>query len=132
MVGLITEVDAGGLTARQFHDEHARAGQPVVLRGAVSDWPAVRAGRESPEALASYLLQFDRGQPARAMVAPAAAGGRFFYNEALTDFNFQSQSVGLASALDVLLDNGDEPHPTALLLCFRLASSRAPGSAIEW
>ncbi len=114
MVRPLNEVLAAGITPQQFHDEIVTEGQPVVLRGAVRDWPATHAGTTSPEAIARYLLQFDGGVPARAMVAPAASKGRFFYNEAISGFNFRSESLRLDAALDVLLDNIDEPNPTAL------------------
>lgn len=32
----------------QFFDEIVPAGRPVVMRGLVGDWPAVRAARQSP------------------------------------------------------------------------------------
>jgi len=97
------------------------------LRGAVSDWPVVQAGKDSPEALARYLLQFDRGQLARAMVAPTAAKGRFFYNEALTGFNFRTESLSLGSALDLLLDNLNDPQPIALAIQSLQLWSALPG-----
>ena len=36
------------VSAAQFREEILPAQQPVVLRGRWRDWPAVRAGRESP------------------------------------------------------------------------------------
>ena len=33
------------------------SGEPAVLRGLVTDWPAVGAGRSSAEALLAYLQQ---------------------------------------------------------------------------
>jgi hypothetical protein len=123
----IAEIDARGLTTEQFHNKHVRSGKPLVLRGAVSDWPVAQAGRDSPEALARYLLQFDRGQLARAMVAPTAARGRFFYNEAVTGFNFRTESLSLGSALDLLLNNLNDPHPIALAIQSLQLWSALPG-----
>ena len=77
------------VSAEQFRAEILPALQPVVLRGLVADWPAVRAGRESPQAMANYLRGFDTGASADTMFGDPAIGGRFFYNDDLTGHNFQ-------------------------------------------
>ena len=59
------------------------------------------------------MLQFDKGQPVRAMVGPPAINGRFFYNDALTGFNFRTESLRLDAALDFLLDAASERQPMA-------------------
>lgn len=76
--------------------EAVEAGQPVVFRGIVSGWPAVRAGLRSPDALRSYLARFDRGAPVEAFVAHPEVGGRFFYDETMRGFNFQRVRAPLA------------------------------------
>ena len=51
--------------------EVLEGGEPAVLRGLVSDWPAVAAARSSPSALLAYLRQLDSGAPVDAiMTAP--------------------------------------------------------------
>lgn len=80
------------------------ADQPVVLRGYVADWPAVRAGQQSAEALADYLSRYDKGELLTAYVAPAAAKGRFFYNDDFSGFNFRSGRASLAQVLALLIE----------------------------
>ena len=60
-------------------DKIVEAGQPAILRGLVSDWPAVKTAAASPEEFRSYLLQFDNNMAVEAYVAPPEAEGRFFY-----------------------------------------------------
>jgi hypothetical protein len=102
-LALVPQRDAGALTARQFHQEIVEAGQPVVLRGLVAQWPVVAAATSSPRQFADYLLGYDSGLDMRAMIAPPAARGRFFYNQDVTGFNFRTESIKLAGALDLLL-----------------------------
>lgn len=75
------------------------AGRPAVLRGLVRDWPLVTEAQRGDEAFVAYLTREPATQTVRAIMAPPAAGGRFFYNGDLTGFNFQSGQ----GRLDVLL-----------------------------
>jgi Cupin-like domain len=77
-------------------------GRPAILRGLVGDWPATQAGRTSPQAMSAYLKSFYRGNAAPVFEAPASIDGRFFYNEALTGFNFETKRAPLDQVLDRL------------------------------
>jgi hypothetical protein len=46
------------VSASIFRSEILPAQQPALIRGAVRDWPAVRAAT-SPQSLANYLRGFD-------------------------------------------------------------------------
>ena len=59
----------------RFRDEIVPAGAPALLRGAVRDWPAVRAGRDSPLAMAHYLRGFDNGLAIETMFGEPGIGG---------------------------------------------------------
>jgi len=63
--------------------------EPLVLRGLVSDWPAVRAGTASPAAAMTYLRRFYTHATVNAVRVPARYRGRVFYNEDLSGFNFE-------------------------------------------
>ncbi|MEE8614099.1 MAG: cupin-like domain-containing protein, partial [Roseateles sp.] len=69
---------------------------PVLLRGAVSHWPAVRAGLGSPLGICGYLARFDRGVEVIATKTRAAARGVMGYNDDLTDFAFVKARMPLA------------------------------------
>jgi len=56
-------VEAGRIDRARFENDIVAAAQPVVLRGLVAEWPAVRLGRESPEAICRYLVDCDSGAP---------------------------------------------------------------------
>ena len=76
--------------------EHA---QPVVVRGAVSHWPVVRAANESLEALCAYLGRFASDALAEAFIGDAAIAGRYTYADDLEGFNFERVKVTLPDAL---------------------------------
>jgi len=87
-------------------------GRPAILRGLVRDWPATQAGRESPQSLAAYLKTFYSGHPAPSFEGPASIGGRFFYNDTLDGFNFESKRASLSDVLDRLCHGlGNESSP---------------------
>ena len=98
-----------GVGPEQFRDEIVPAQEPVVLRGAVADWSAVRAGRESPRAMANYLRALDNGTPTDTMIGAPAIGGHFFYNDDLTGYNFERRPLRIAEALDRLMQLLDQP-----------------------
>ncbi len=70
----------------------------------MAHWPSVARGREGPGALRDYLKGLDSGAPATVVEAPAATGGRFFYSEDLSDFNFNQRQGPLAQALDRMIE----------------------------
>ena len=88
--------------------------QPAVLRGLASDWPAVRAARESDEALVDYVKRFSKGLKVAAIVGEPEIDGRFFYSDDLRGFNFQRGQSPLEPFLDRLLRDRDHPSPMAM------------------
>jgi len=108
--------------AAQWHDVDATLfektirprGRPAILRNLVQSWPATRAGRESPEALSRYLKSFYSGHPAPLFEGPADIDGRFFYNDTLDGFNFESKRALLSDVLDRLHGNLGKKSAPAL------------------
>jgi hypothetical protein len=76
--------------------------RPAILRGLVRDWPAVRAGLESAQSLATYLKTFYNGHAAPLFEGPSSIEGRFFYNDTLNGFNFEAKRALLSDVLDRL------------------------------
>jgi hypothetical protein len=103
-----------GVSPEQFRDEIVPAQEPVVLRGAVADWPAVRVGRESPHAIANYLRALDNGTPTDTMIGAPSIGGHFFYNDDLTGYNFERRPLRIAEALDWLMQLLDAADAEAI------------------
>ena len=108
--------------AAEWHDVDATLfektirprGRPAILRNLVQSWPAIRAGRESPAALIRYLKSFYGGHPAPLFEGPADINGRFFYNDTLDGFNFESKRALLNDVLDRLHGSLGEKSAPAL------------------
>jgi hypothetical protein len=98
--------------AELFEKTIKSRGRPAILRGLVQDWPATQAGRESPQSLTAYLKNFHSGHPAPLFEGPASISGRFFYNDRLDGFNFESKRALLSDVLDRLCHGlGNESSP---------------------
>src|SRR6202049_261205 len=76
--------------------------RPAILRGLVRAWPATQAGLESAHSLTAYLKTFDSGHAAPLFEGPASIKGRFFYNDTLDGFNFESKRALLGDVLELL------------------------------
>lgn len=77
--------------------------QPVLLPGLVAHWPLVQAARRSDAAFCDYLRGFDSGQRLMTWRGSPAIGGRFFYNDDFSGFNFAREGHTLGAVLDELL-----------------------------
>ena len=117
---------------RQQFDEVIRpAAQPAVLRGLAADWPAVRAARQSDEALFSYLRGFYNDQPIRAIVGEPEIEGRFFYNADITELNFRPVGSPFGPFLDRLLRDREHPRPYAMAVQSTPVPELLPGMELE-
>jgi hypothetical protein len=88
--------------------------KPVVLRGLIEHWPAVRHGRTSPAAVLDYLRRFDSGGLVNAILMPPEVRGRLGYNAAMSGFNFVRNRVTLTSVGEQILRYGAFARPPAV------------------
>ncbi|GGY64815.1 cupin-like domain-containing protein [Pseudoduganella albidiflava] len=103
--------------------------RPVVLRGYVNHWPAVAAGRRSPEALCRYLLGFDRGTPADTVLMPPEVKGRLFYSPDMQGFNFVRSKRTVAAVLEQVARYSQFPAAPAVAMQSALLDDVLPGFA---
>jgi hypothetical protein len=124
------------VSAATFRAQIFPANQPALMRGAVRLWPAVAAGRESPVAMANYLRGYDIGASVDTMHGDASIGGRFFYNEQLTGFNFERRSDRISASLDRLLELTAMPAPPSLYVGASPVPASLPGfsrdNVLDW
>ena len=115
----VAEVDVA-----RFHEEIRPAGEPVVMRGLVGEWPAVAAARQSDAAMIDYLIACGPTKPVGAIAARPEEKGRFFYNEDLTGFNFVSGRGQMEMFLRDLLAVGQDAQPPAMATPLTETASR--------
>jgi hypothetical protein len=125
----IPEIDA--ITPDNFRNEILPRERPVVMRALVRDWPIVQAARTSNEAFCQYLKRFDRGHEVDTAHGASSMGGRLFYNEDLSGFNFRFVQARLSDSLDYLMEHiDDDPAPT-LAIQSVVVSRHFPGLEME-
>lgn len=105
-----------GITPQRFKDDILPREQPVVLKGAVADWPIVERARQSAEAVADYIVSCDIGRPAQTLLGDPTIKGEFFYGDDLNRFNFQKGVVPIPIALKRMLDQRFEARPYAVYI----------------
>lgn len=92
------------VSSEMFAKDIFPKGQPAVLKGFVNSWPAVQAAKRSDQDLIGYLKERDRKDNVPVMQGPPSIDGRFFYNDDLTDFNFNKVNIQLSKALSLIED----------------------------
>jgi hypothetical protein len=105
--------------------------RPVVLRGLVADWPAVRDAGGSVEAVARRIAGHDNGRPVETFVGPPAIGGRFFYDEPKRGFNFERKPQTLGQILAWLLEHAADEEPPSVYAGAVDVRAQLPGLAEE-
>jgi hypothetical protein len=101
--------------------------EPFVLRGLVADWPAVRAAQQSTSAADDYIRQFYQGATIGAFFAPPEAGGRIFYNQDMSGFNYQPVMLKLDQLLDRIHQHLADEHPPGIYVGSTTVDSCLPG-----
>jgi hypothetical protein len=119
----VEEVDAGaGLT-----DAILTSPRPLLLRGLVAHWPMVRAGLEGQRAADAYLRRFYRDASVVAMLGAPEMGGRYFYNEDLSGFNFAAVRARLDKVLEELDSHAGDAQPPAIYVGSTTIDTCLPG-----
>ena len=65
------------------------------MRGLVSRWPLVEAGRQSLVRAMEFMAAGYRGKPVRVYVGEPAIKARFAYNESCTGLNYRAETMSL-------------------------------------
>ena len=116
-----------GVDARALPDCVLTSTEPLVLRGLVSHWPLVSAARESVQAVARYLRGFYQDATVGAMLGGPEIGGRFFYNEDLSGFNFKPVKIRLDAVLDEIERHAASELPPSIYVGSTTLDTALPG-----
>jgi hypothetical protein len=123
----IRELDAAGPLA--LGDQILRATEPLVLRGLVAHWPAVRAALAGDAD--AYLRRHYRDASVVAMLGAPEIEGRFFYNDDLSGFNFYPARATLDKILDELHAHRDDAKAPAIYVGSTTVDTCLPGFRAE-
>lgn len=82
--------------------QYCKGDTPYVVKGLVSDWPSVANSTEDRFHCARYLLTRCADVNVDVLESAPETGGRIFYNEDMSGFNFTRCRRPLAEVLDAL------------------------------
>jgi hypothetical protein len=105
--------------------------QPAILRGLVSDWPAVKQGLRSAADVVAYLRRLDNGKPVDAVMTPPEVEGRIFYDEGMNGFNFVRNQLPISAVAEQAMRYGAFARPPAVAVQSALIRDCLPGFAAE-
>jgi hypothetical protein len=124
-------LEQSGLDAAAVRRDVLSDKRPVILRGFVRDWPAVKQALDSPAALVRYLSRFDSGKTVDALLTAPEIDGQLFYNEDMTGFNFLRNRLPLAAVAEQVLRYAEFPKSPAVAAQSALIRDCLPGFAEE-
>jgi hypothetical protein len=123
--------EIAGVDPQSLPDELLTRTQPAVLRGLVSSWPVARAGRDSAAATDAYLRRFYKDATVNAMLGAPDIGGRFFYSDDLSGFNFKPVRIRLDAVLDEIARQSKSEIPPAIYVGSTTVDTCLPGFRAE-
>ncbi|UVW28935.1 cupin-like domain-containing protein [Massilia sp. H6] len=123
--------EIAGLDPRELGPGILESNEPLVLRGLVAAWPMVAAARDSAGAADAYLRRFYRDATVTAMHGTPEIGGRFFYNDDLSGFNFALARLRLDQVLDELARHRDNAQAPAIYVGSTTIDTALPGFRSE-
>ena len=125
----IRELD--GRAPDVLSDALLTSSEPLVLRGLASSWPMVAKARASQQEAGAYLRRFYRGEQVLAFLGAPDIGGRYFYNEDLSGFNYASVKAPLDKVLEELEEHKDAVRPPSFYVGSTMIDHYLPGFRAE-
>lgn len=114
-----------------FRQEIIPQYRPAIFRQYVKNWPAIKKGKESCQALADYIKSFDHGHAVTTYVGAPTIKGRFFYQDDMQGINFERVSEKLSDSINKILSQVNEPNPMAVYTGSVTAPEHIPGFTAE-
>lgn len=97
------------VTAELFQKEIAPLSEPAILKGLVANWPIVKVANNDQisknKNLLAYLSDMYVGGDVRIAEIEKGQKAAFFYNKALTGFNFERKVTSYTKFINQLTDN---------------------------
>jgi len=117
------------VTPEIFHQDVRPLGEPAVLKGAVADWPIVRAARAGGAAAIDYLAGLATAETVSVVRAPPQVEGRLHLADDLRSPNFDRGAAPLDGFLRALRVEAGKARPDTLCVQGVEAQRHLPGFA---
>ncbi len=110
---MTTLTDYGAIDHATFQDSVMGGDQPALMRGLVADWPLVVAAGDA-ESFTRAVVAGDAAHRVQAFVAAPDVGGRYFYNDNFTGFNFERRQMALGALFERVYALRDNDNPEGI------------------
>lgn len=132
MASRLNEIAAHELTEpERFLREIAEPCRPVVMRGLVSSWPAVRAADRSSIHFKDYLSRFDAKGEVEVFVGEPRIAGKYYYGDDLQGFNFARARMSFGDAIDRIVSTSSNVGERSMYVGSLPTEHYLPGFAAE-
>ncbi len=119
--------EISGLNQAELSEDILCSAQPTVLRGLVSEWPAVKAGKGAAQAASDYLRDFYNGASVTATRGKPAIKGHVSYTDDLSQPNVTRQMMRLDQLLDKCLAHAEDAEPPLYYVASTAPDECLPG-----
>jgi len=125
----VKEID--GLCPEKLPARILNSTEPLLLKGILAEWPIVKAAKTSAQSADLYLRQFYQDATVGVFFGAPDGGGRIFYNEDLTGFNFQRVMMKLDAVLNKIQQHAYDDQAPALYVGSTTVDTCLPGFRSE-
>lgn len=100
----IAEIDSSAIgEPDQFQRDVVAHCGPLVIRNLVRQWPVTQAALKSTDALRAYFDRFVTSGEVELFVGAPDIGGKYYYTNDLSTFNFERRTMGFGDAVAAIL-----------------------------
>ena len=131
MAGLKEIAGSDIATPARFLREIAEDCRPVILRGLIAHWPAVKAASRSPQEFRDYVARFDDGGAMEAFFGPPEIAGKYYYGDDLKGFNFERRQMRFLDALDAIVSSPGGEGTESIYIGSIPTENCLPGFSVE-
>lgn len=114
-----------------FLREIAEPCRPVVIRGLVSSWPAVRAAERSSMDFKDYLSRFGATGEVEVFIGEPRIEGKYYYSDDLQGFNFSRARMRFGDALERIVSTSGRAGERSMYVGSLPTEHYLPGFAAE-
>lgn len=118
---------AGPVNRARFEDEILSAGEPVLLKGQVAEWPLAKLAGESDATFCRHLTAKANDRSAQLWAGPAGIQGRYGFTADFAGENFERKMAPLATICELLLRATREADAPSMFAGAVNLDEHAPG-----
>lgn len=128
MANIIKHIkEVSGISPHDIPREIIDAQEPVVFRGLVKEWDAVKVSQSGNDAAVDYIKRYYNGQNSLINKGHEGIQGRYFYNEDFSGLNYDTVRMRVDDALDLILASEADPSQPSYYISSNTIDTHLPG-----